>query len=386
VSAEFIYLSQLARSYLSGRATAAPPPPAGMDWEKAVRLVRAHNLATSLAPLIVDSSAPESVKTPLESQLRNLYRCGARMWFESVRFLPALSEAGIESVLLKGLALAHTVYSRPEHRMSVDIDVLVPRSSLDEALEVLRELGYVRSRKLRHATFYERHHFHLVLENANNIVIELHWNLSRPGDYCQFDLDGFFARSRSIELDGVSVRIPSDEDQMLHAACQSLRHGYADLRRVLDAALLLKHGSVDPALLSGLARRQGMATSLWVLLELQRGTLGEAIPSVLEEGVRPVAVVRRCLESLDLPVRSASQDAVRRPGFKKLITFLCAPDLTTALLELKRYVFPERGQWLDMGYDPANLPGRMQRCTIAVRRCLSLVKILGYQGLRLISG
>ena len=74
---------------------------------------------------------------------------------------------------------------------------------------------------------------------------------------------------------------------------------------------------------------------MWALLELQRGTLGEAIPAVLE---------------------------------------------------LKRYVFVERGQWLDMGYDPANPPGRMRRCAIGVRRCLSLVKILGYQGWRLIGG
>jgi len=166
--------------------------------------------------------------------------------------------------------MARTIYSRPEHRNSVDIDILVQRPSFDEALEVLRELGYVMSRTRRHVTFYEQHHFHLVLVNANNIVIELHWNLSRPEDYCQFDLDGFAARSRSIELDGVSVRIPSDEDQLLHAACQSLRHDYSDLRRVLDAALLLRHGCVDPVLLSELARRQGMATRLWVLLKLQR--------------------------------------------------------------------------------------------------------------------
>jgi hypothetical protein len=385
MSTESTYLSQLARAYVSGRATAAPPP-GDLDWEKTVHLLQAHNLATSLAPLIVDSSAPESVRNRLEAVVRNLYRCGALLWLEWGRILPALTEVGIECVLLKGLPLAHTVYSRPEHRTSLDIDVLVPRSSFDEAREVLRELGYVASRKPRHATFYEQHHFHLVLENANNIVVELHWNLSRPGDYCQFDLDGFVKRSRAIDLDGVPVRVPSDEDQLLHAACQSLRHGYADLRRVLDAALLLRHATVDSELLSRLARRQGMATPLWVLLALQRSMLGETVPAVLEEAVRPVTVVRRCLESLDLPERSALQDAAHHTGFTKLLICLCAPDAATALLELKRYVFPERGQWLDMGHDPSNLPGRMRRCAFAVRRCLSLAKILGYLGLRLIRG
>jgi len=80
MSAEFTDLSQLARSYVSARAS-APPPPAGLDWEEVVRLMLAHNLGTSLAPLIADGPAPESVKTRLESQVRALYRRNALLWF-----------------------------------------------------------------------------------------------------------------------------------------------------------------------------------------------------------------------------------------------------------------------------------------------------------------
>ena len=385
VPAEFTYLSQLARSYLSGR-TNSPVPSAGLDWEELVRLILAQNLATSLGPLIVDGPAPESVKDRLESRIRKLYRWNALLWFESTRFLLALSEAGIDGILLKGLALARTVYSRPEHRTSIDIDVYVPRSSLDEARQVLGGLGYVMSRTKRHATFYEQHHFHLIFENANKVVIELHWHLSKPEDYCRFDLDGFIARSRSIELDGMWVRIPSDEDQVLHAAYQSLCDGYVDLRRVLDAALLFRRGWVDPTLLAKLARRQGMASCLWVLLDLQRNTLGQAIPPELEEAVKPVAVVRRGLERLDLTVRSGARDAAERTGFKKLVRCLCAPDYAAAFLELKRYVCVDRGQWLDMGYDPEDPPGRMWRLSLGARRCFSLVKLIGYQGLRRIDG
>jgi hypothetical protein len=359
--------------------------PAGLDWEKTVDLVQAHSLSTSLAPLIAVGPAPDSIKEGLKSQLRALYRRSALLWFESTRCLSALSEAGIECVLLKGLAMARTVYARPEHRYSVDIDFLVTRPSLDRALKVLRELGYDTSRTGRHVTFYEQHHFHLVLVNADNIVIELHWDLSRPEDYCRFDLDGFAARSRRVELDGVSVRIPSDEDQVLHSAFQLLCDGCASLRRVLDTALLFRNGRVDPARLLELARNQGLDTALWVLLRLQRSILGaESIPEGLDEALRPAPVARRCLESLDLPTRSAARDAEHRTSFKKLILCLCAPDLGTAISELKRYVLVGRSQWLDMGYAPSAPPGWVRRGAIGARRCLSLAKMFVYQALHLI--
>ncbi len=384
MSVEFTYLSQLARAYLSGPPAA--PPPKEMDWEEVLRLLTAQNLAASLAPLIVDDAAPESVKERVRSQARNYHRWSALLGFESIRFLRALTEAGIQGVLLKGLALARTVYTRPEHRTSVDIDVLVRRASLDPALEVLRELGYTRCHTLRHLTFYEQHHFHLILENADSVVIELHWDLSKPQDYCRFDLDGFVTRTSPIEVDGLSVQVPSDEDQLLHAAYQSLCDGFPDLRRVLDAALVLKRGRVDPGLLAKLARDQGVATSLWLLLDLQRAILGEPIPPELERAVQPDALVRRCLRSLELPSRSVAGDAERRAGFKKLMLCLCAPDLGTAMFEIRRYVLVGRDQWLDMGYDPEAPPSRTRRISIGMRRCLSLARILAYQAWRLTRG
>jgi hypothetical protein len=383
LSVEFTYLSQLARTYLTG-PPATSPPPTEVDWEEVVRLLAAQNLATSLAPLIDDDAAPESVKTRLRSQARNYSRWSALLGFESSRVLHALTEAGIRSVLLKGRALARTVYSRPEHRISVDIDILVPRSSLTQALEILRELGYTTSPTVRHPTFYEQHHFHLIVENADGVIIELHWDLAKPEGYCQFDLDGFVARCRSIELEGCSVLVPSDEDQLLHTAYQLLCDGYADLRRVLDTALVLRRGHVDPVVLARLARDQGLATSLWVLLELQRATLSEPIPPELERAVRPAAFVRRCLKSLNLSSGSAARDAKHHTGFNQLMLCLCAPDPGTASLELRRYVFVGRGQWLEMGYDPEAPPSRMRRIAIGARRCLSVLRILAYQAWRLI--
>jgi hypothetical protein len=64
--------------------------------------------------------------------------------------MSALTDAGVDCVLLRGLALARTVYLRPGHRTSVDIDVLVSRAEMDRAREVAAALGYEPSPTLRH--------------------------------------------------------------------------------------------------------------------------------------------------------------------------------------------------------------------------------------------
>ncbi len=137
-------------------------------------------------------------------------------------------------------------------------------------------------------------------------------------------------------------------------------------------------------MLARLAEDQGLATSLWVLLDIQWATLGEPIPPELERAVRPAAFVRRCLKSLNLSSRSAVRDAKQRTGFNQLMLCLCAPDPGTASLELRRYVFVGRGQWLDMGYDPEAPPSRMRLIAIGARRCISVLRILAYLARRLI--
>lgn len=52
--------------------------------------------------------------------------------------LDALERAGVEFVVCGGLAMA--IHARP--RATLDVDLLVPRASLDAAKEVARALGY----------------------------------------------------------------------------------------------------------------------------------------------------------------------------------------------------------------------------------------------------
>jgi hypothetical protein len=55
-----------------------------------------------------------------------------------------LNAAGIPSRVLKGCAVSHLDYRSPDHRIFGDLDLLVPSSHFDSAVELLARSGYVR--------------------------------------------------------------------------------------------------------------------------------------------------------------------------------------------------------------------------------------------------
>src|ERR1017187_2270901 len=80
---------------------------------------------------------------------------------EMRRFAGALASSGIHAALIKGCALAFTLYPQPWCRPRLDLDALVAPGDVPRAASVLAALGYVRAGKLQgrfvnHQDAYER--------------------------------------------------------------------------------------------------------------------------------------------------------------------------------------------------------------------------------------
>jgi hypothetical protein len=109
----------------------------------------------------------------------------AVQWPEIDRVLAALDAAGIPVRLLKGAALALTVYENPSDRPMDDLDLLVPEDRIDDAVLVLRTLGFERNKhvappKIRGTERLEALHVNLVGPAPVSLMCELHWTLVAP--------------------------------------------------------------------------------------------------------------------------------------------------------------------------------------------------------------
>ena len=127
-----------------------------------------------------------------------------------------LTDAGIDHRVLKGLALAHTVYLDPAARSFRDVDVLVPSTDMDESVERLMAIGATRAQpELRPG--YDRRFSKSVTLKLDGIEIDLHRVLC-PGPFgVWMKPNDLFVLRNVVRVAGVDIPILDRTDNLLHA-------------------------------------------------------------------------------------------------------------------------------------------------------------------------
>jgi hypothetical protein len=84
-----------------------------------------------------------------------------------------LGAHGVAVALIKGIAFAGTLYPDPAERPMHDIDLLVPRTELPDAMRAMREIGFQRIGSPRALSGY----YHALDYARGDIIVELHRNM-----------------------------------------------------------------------------------------------------------------------------------------------------------------------------------------------------------------
>lgn len=88
---------------------------------------------------------------------------------EMERILQAFDSAGIQTVALKGAALAGWLYPEAALRPMIDLDLLVRQNNLEESIRIIEGLGYRKQKVTYHVMFYGGPH--------KRLTLELHWQV-----------------------------------------------------------------------------------------------------------------------------------------------------------------------------------------------------------------
>jgi putative nucleotidyltransferase-like protein len=99
---------------------------------------------------------------------------------EITRLLARFAERGIRSILMKGAALAYTVYPDPTLRPHDDIDVLVSGADRGRASDALRSLGYEALVEGGGDLSFAQAHFRRIDRFGVAHVCDLHWRIANP--------------------------------------------------------------------------------------------------------------------------------------------------------------------------------------------------------------
>jgi hypothetical protein len=205
------------------------------------------------------------------------------------RISSRLVEAGCDALLVKGAALALTVYPEPWTRRMNDVDLLVRPGTESVLIALLQEIGcVVRADPLRRTMYFETRLY--APFGGGHILIELHTSLDK---YVERPISIELLFERSLPAPGLAgFRVPANEDHLLLLALDSAHDGTRPAERLQDAARLLEAG-VDRRAVETRARLFRMETALYVFLEAlernQRSTHGWS-PAFRPSAARTVAL------------------------------------------------------------------------------------------------
>ena len=245
------------------RLSDGPPPelcparPTGrLDWKVVLSLATWHRLL----PLLYHQAKhledfPEVPHQVLEylgqvSQWNLTKNLVLRAHLQEV--LLALEHRQIPALVLKGIPLEERLYPRFGTRPTSDIDVMVRRSDLPGAQEVLESLGYESSgdEPLREAFRQYHHHLAPFMHARTGTTVELHWHIVSPASPLRMNVDEMWDRAQPNAVGGASSLMLAPEDQLLHLCLHFLNDRLASrpasLLQLCDIALLLRRdgGSV----------------------------------------------------------------------------------------------------------------------------------------------
>jgi hypothetical protein len=202
----------------------------------------------------------------------------------------ALGSAGIPWLVFKGPVLSEVMYTRPDQRTYVDLDLLVPPRGFGDALSALeRAGGSVLDRNWSLVLDRMKAEVRLLL---GPMVVDLHWHLiNQRGMRKRFtvDSDQALARARSIRLADATVRTLGRVDTLVHTALHAALAGADRLVWLKDVCRCIRTDEPDWDLVVEVARSWRVELPVAATLWRARRIVGAPVPVPALEALGPTA-------------------------------------------------------------------------------------------------
>jgi len=146
--------------------------------------------------------------------------------------LDTFHEKGIKVIVLKGAALAETVYGNIALRPMEDIDLLVKKEDLPNAEKTMSDLGYIFQGD-ESPEWYRENHFHIsYIHPERTIPVEIHWHIGRKSHPSKIAITeigiikGWWERAQSVEVSGKKALVLCPDDLIFHLSLHFLKHRF----------------------------------------------------------------------------------------------------------------------------------------------------------------
>ena len=265
-----------------------------LDWNDVAAAACAHGVAPLIYHNLHRSGVIRLVPPRAMETLRNSYYGNAArnslLYDELRNVLNGFRDKKIEVIVLKGAALADTVYPNRALRPMSDIDLLVRKEQLGKVESKLLDMGYMVEERVKPKEFQREHHYHWVFKKKSAIAVEIHWNIKRPTGPFRIDIDGLWDRAKPIQIAGVEALALSPEDLLLHLCQHMHKHKLiGGIRPLCDIAHVVEYykDAIEWTVFETRSYQWGIAQYAYLALYLAKELLDARIPSSFLDDFRP---------------------------------------------------------------------------------------------------
>lgn len=205
-----------------------------VDYEKLFDLSRYHKVEGMIYEQLYSSDIISKMSKELVKSLKSITIYSGVVQIRNMNMLEsvfkALNDADIPFIGLKGIVL-RDMYRHPEHRAMCDADIVVSKTNLKRASDILESLGYSLSE--------EDSEYHYRYTHHRLPVIEMHWGITGNEE---MDND-IWNTSTKMKFGQATMLLMEDKYQLCHLILHMAHHleglGFG-IRQLMDFALYIK--------------------------------------------------------------------------------------------------------------------------------------------------
>ena len=217
-----------------------------IDWEYLFLLARRH----AVLPLLYlqlerhasDLVPPENLRLLKQHYLENSAR-NTLLTAELCRLIDLFGGAAIEAIPYKGPLLGLVAYGDFKLRRFVDLDVIVKKTDVLKARQILLDEGYIPAKALslnqQELLLRTQHNMQFTGDNRR-LIFELHWEVAPHLFASSVDAESLWQNLETIDLNGTQVEALSPEDLLFSLCVHGSRHLWERLSWICDVAELIK--------------------------------------------------------------------------------------------------------------------------------------------------
>ncbi len=222
-----------------------------VDWDYLFQLARRHSIVPLVYVQLERHAADVVPEQVLVKFKQNYFENAARntlLTAELCRLINLFSDEGIEAIPYKGPVLGLFAYGNIALRRFVDLDVIVKKSDVLKAREILLKESYIPSKSLslsqQEVLLRTQHNMQFSRDN-HRLIVELHWEVAPHLFASTVNGERLWQDLIPIDLNGTPVKSFSAEDLLFSLCVHGSRHLWERLGWICDVAELIARRPLD---------------------------------------------------------------------------------------------------------------------------------------------